>query len=92
MQAKSSNNLALFVILVNTTISSSQMASAKDTFKSTLTLALTTTTKIFNIYNKIEAHGGKIRAENNDAFDRKKGATVTFSIPLSELEQYQNQT
>jgi signal transduction histidine kinase len=40
----------------------------------------------------VEAHGGKIRAENNDAFDRKKGATFTFSIPLSELEQYRNQT
>ena len=39
----------------------------------------------------VEAHGGKIRAENNDALDRKKGATFTFSIPLSELEQHQKQ-
>jgi signal transduction histidine kinase len=37
----------------------------------------------------VEAHGGKIRAENNDAFDRKKGATFTFSIPLLQLEQHQ---
>src|SRR5215469_213526 len=42
--------VALFVILVNTTISS-EMASAKNASKSTLTSALTNTTKIFNIYN-----------------------------------------
>ena len=43
--------VALSVILVGTTIASSQMSSAKNTSKSTLTWALTTTTKIFNIYN-----------------------------------------
>jgi signal transduction histidine kinase len=40
----------------------------------------------------IEAHGGKIWAENNDSSDGKKGATFTFSIPLSKLEQQQKQT
>jgi nitrous oxide reductase len=41
--------VALFVMLVSTTIAPSQMASAKNTSKSTLTS--TTTTKLFNIYN-----------------------------------------
>jgi len=40
----------------------------------------------------VEAHGGKIWAENNDSSDGKKGATFTFSIPLSKLEQKQKQT
>jgi signal transduction histidine kinase len=40
----------------------------------------------------IEDHGGKIWAENNDSSDGKKGATFTFSIPLSKLEQQQKQT
>ncbi len=35
----------------------------------------------------VEAHGGKIWAENNTDFDGKIGATFTFSIPLSKLEQ-----
>ncbi len=35
----------------------------------------------------IEAHGGKIWAENNDTSDGKKGATFTFSIPLSKLKE-----
>ena len=35
----------------------------------------------------VEAHGGKIWAEKNDSSDGKKGATFTFSIPLSKLEQ-----
>jgi len=35
----------------------------------------------------VEAHGGKIWAENNIDYDGKKGATFTFSIPLSKLEQ-----
>jgi nitrous oxide reductase len=43
--------VVLFVILVSTTIAPLQMASAKNTYKSTLTSAVTTTTKIFNIYN-----------------------------------------
>ena len=43
--------VALFVILVSTTIAPSQMTSAKNTSKSTLTSAVTTNTKIFNIYN-----------------------------------------
>jgi signal transduction histidine kinase len=40
----------------------------------------------------VEAHGGKIWAENNADYDGKKGATFTFSIPLSKLEQQQKQT
>jgi len=40
----------------------------------------------------VEAHGGKIWAENNDSSDGKKGATFTFSIPLSNLEQQQKHT
>ena len=40
----------------------------------------------------VEAHGGKIWAENTDSSDGKKGATFTFSIPLSKLEQQQKQT
>src|SRR5713226_353881 len=39
----------------------------------------------------VEAHGGKIWAENNIDFDGKMGATFTFSIPLSKLEQQQKQ-
>jgi len=36
----------------------------------------------------VEAHGGKIWAENNYAPDRLiTGATFTFSIPLSKVEQ-----
>jgi hypothetical protein len=43
--------VALFVILVSTTIAPSQIASAKNTSKLTLTSAIITTTKVFNIYN-----------------------------------------
>jgi signal transduction histidine kinase len=32
----------------------------------------------------VEAHGGKIWAENNTDYDGKKGAVFTFSIPLSK--------
>jgi signal transduction histidine kinase len=36
----------------------------------------------------IEAHGGKIWAENNESYDGKKGgATFTFSIPLSDSKE-----
>jgi len=35
----------------------------------------------------VEAHGGKIWAENNADYDRKKGATLTFSIALSKLKE-----
>ncbi len=35
----------------------------------------------------VEAHGGKIWAENNADHDGKKGATLTFSIPLSKLKE-----
>jgi two-component system sensor histidine kinase VicK len=31
----------------------------------------------------IEAHGGKIWAKNNNIYDGKKGATFTFSLPVS---------
>jgi len=34
----------------------------------------------------VEAHGGKIWAENNSSSDGKKGAVFTFSIPLSKGE------
>jgi signal transduction histidine kinase len=34
-----------------------------------------------------EAHGGNIWAENNTDYDGKKGATFTFSIPLSKLKE-----
>ena len=39
----------------------------------------------------MEAHGGKIWAENITDYDGKKGATFTFSIPLSKGEQEQEQ-
>jgi signal transduction histidine kinase len=39
----------------------------------------------------VEAHDGKIWAENNGDYDGKKGATFTFSIPLSKEEQEQEQ-
>jgi two-component system sensor histidine kinase VicK len=35
----------------------------------------------------VEAHGGKIWARNNTDYDGKKGATFTFSIPLSKLKE-----
>jgi len=35
----------------------------------------------------VEAHGGKIWAENNTDYNGKIGANFTFSIPLSKLEQ-----
>jgi two-component system sensor histidine kinase VicK len=35
----------------------------------------------------VEAHGGKIWAQNNTDYDGKKGATFTFSIPLSKLKE-----
>jgi signal transduction histidine kinase len=31
----------------------------------------------------VEAHGGKIWTENNNIYDGKKGATFTFSLPVS---------
>ena len=31
----------------------------------------------------VESHGGKIWAENNNIYDGKKGATFTFSLPVS---------
>ena len=40
----------------------------------------------------VEAHGGKIWAENNSSSDGKKGAVFTFSIPLSKGEHEQQQT
>ena len=39
----------------------------------------------------VEAHGGKIWAENNTDYDGGKGATFTLSIPLSKGEQEQEQ-
>ena len=39
----------------------------------------------------VEAHGGKIWAENNTDYDGKKGAVFTFSIPLSKGGQEQEQ-
>ena len=35
----------------------------------------------------VEAHRGKIWAQNNTDYDGKKGATFTFSIPLSKLKE-----
>ncbi|MGB6529381.1 MAG: sensor histidine kinase [Candidatus Nitrosopolaris sp.] len=35
----------------------------------------------------VEAHGGKIWAENNSDYDRKKGAIFTFSIPLTKVKE-----
>jgi len=35
----------------------------------------------------VEAHGGKIWAQNNTDYDGKKGATFTFSIPLSKMKE-----
>jgi signal transduction histidine kinase len=40
----------------------------------------------------VEAHGGKIWAENNTDYDGKKGAVFTFSIPESKGEHEQQQT
>src|SRR5439155_23284098 len=40
----------------------------------------------------VEAHGGKIWAENNSSSDGKKGAVFTFSIPVSKGEHEQQQT
>ena len=40
----------------------------------------------------VEAHGGKIWAENNSSSDGKKGAVFTFSIPLSKWDQDEKQT
>ena len=40
----------------------------------------------------VEAHGGKIWAENNSSSDGKKGAVFTFSIPLSKGDQDEKQT
>jgi signal transduction histidine kinase len=40
----------------------------------------------------VEAHGGKIWAENNTSSDGKKGAVFTFSIPLSKGDQDEKQT
>jgi signal transduction histidine kinase len=38
---------------------------------------------LFICKNIVEAHGGKIWIENNDIYDGKKGATFTFSLPIS---------
>jgi signal transduction histidine kinase len=38
----------------------------------------------------VEAHGGKIWAENNTDYDGKKGAVFTFSIPLSKPNEAGN--
>jgi signal transduction histidine kinase len=40
----------------------------------------------------VEAHGGKIWAENNSSSDGKKGAVFTFSIPLSIGDQDEKQS
>ena len=40
----------------------------------------------------VEAHGGKIWAENNSNSDGKKGAVFTFSVPFSEEEHERKQT
>jgi signal transduction histidine kinase len=40
----------------------------------------------------VEAHGGKIWAENNSRTDGKKGAVFTFSIPLSIGDQDEKQS
>jgi signal transduction histidine kinase len=38
---------------------------------------------LFICKNIVEAHGGKIWIESNDIYDGKKGATFTFSLPVS---------
>ena len=38
----------------------------------------------------VEAHGGKIWAENNDSSGGKKGTIFTFNIPLSKLREASN--
>ena len=38
---------------------------------------------LFICKNIVEAHGGKIWIGNNDIYDGKKGATFTFSLPVS---------
>jgi signal transduction histidine kinase len=38
---------------------------------------------LFICKNIVEAHGGKIWVESNDIYDGKKGATFTFSLPVS---------
>jgi len=40
----------------------------------------------------VEAHGGKIWAENNSSSDGKEGAVFTYSIPLGKVEHEQKQT
>jgi signal transduction histidine kinase len=35
----------------------------------------------------VEAHGGKIWAKNNVDYDGKKGATFTFSVPLTKAKE-----
>jgi len=40
----------------------------------------------------VEAHGGKISAENHSTSDGTKGAVFTFSVPLSEEEHERKQT
>ena len=40
----------------------------------------------------VDAHAGKIWAENNTDYDGKKGAVFTFSIPVSKGEHEQQQT
>ena len=36
----------------------------------------------------VEAHGGKIWAEYNDTDGKVKGATFTFSLPMSKVQQH----
>ena len=38
---------------------------------------------LFICKNIVESHDGKIWIENNDIYDGKKGATFTFSLPVS---------
>ncbi|HEX6027697.1 MAG TPA: HAMP domain-containing sensor histidine kinase, partial [Nitrososphaeraceae archaeon] len=39
--------------------------------------------RLFICKSIVEAHGGKIWAENNNIYDEKKGAKFTFSLPVS---------
>jgi light-regulated signal transduction histidine kinase (bacteriophytochrome) len=41
--------------------------------------------------NIVEAHGGRMWAENNNNSDDEKGATFYFSIPLSKEQQQPQQ-
>ena len=39
--------------------------------------------------NIVEAHGGRIWAENNNLFNDEKGATFYFSLPVLSVQQHQ---